>query len=452
MAVRNRIDPRGLLANEDAEAAVLGSILMDAGALVIARQHLQASDFWLPDHAAIYQAMCEIFDDGHAIDAVMLGNYLSMRGQGRQADKLAGLVAGTPTSIYVESYARIVQELATRRELLRYGARVTELAANEDIDGPDVLGAVMTEMRGVLDRQRVTMQHIAQPASDLQEFIADRVAHPGTVWGLPSSIPALTNLTGGFTPGVVVIGGRPSHGKTAFALQEAEHLAMRGYPVAIFSLETTVQSLMLRMACRRAHVPSQAVRTGRISHDQERELYAALAGLTGLPIYISYNAAPTVAEIYAEVSRLKMQHDLKAVFVDYLQLIDRPKANSTNDAIAAISRSLKVLAIEQGLVLYVVSQLNRAVESRDGNVPTLADLRDSGAIEQDADAVLFVHSPERVALQKGIKPDQVPDEVKGRVRLILAKQKEGPLGDMMVRFIAEWGEFADIAAGEEPPY
>lgn len=441
----NRIDPQGVLANQDAEQAVLGSILIDANALLLARKHLRPEDFWHPDHGAIFSAMCAMYDESHTVDVITLANYLEMHGGKAAGAQLTNLVLQTPTSVYVESYAQVVRELATRRQLLGYSAKVAALASNEDMDGSAVLGQVMTDLREVLERERTAMQHVSTAMDDLEADLTDLVAHPGQMRGLPSSIPTLNHLVGGFEPGVCVIGGRPSHGKTAFALQEMALLATRGHPVAMFSLETTTRAVARRLACKWAKVPYTHAKTGQLSDVELNNLYMAMAQIMSLPMYLSYNPAPTTAEIYAEASRLKMQHGLKAIFIDFIQLIRPPKASNANEALAAVSREIKVMALELDVVVFALSQLSRAVDRRDGHRPKLSDLRDSGAIEQDADYVLFVHNEEKVLRENGAEDVDIPEDVRGRAFLLLDKQKDGPTGQAAPMFIPEYGEFREVA-------
>lgn len=437
-----------MLANREAEEAVLGSILLDASALALVRPLLEPGDFSSAYLGSVYRAMLELADEHQPIDAVTLANRIWAKG-GDPAP-LATLVNSTPTAFHAAHYAGIVSELAMRRRLIEMSARIAELAADESREREEVLGQAMSLFRAIADRGQsdiITSNVVAEEFGDaLQRW----VANAGEVWGFPTGLRDLDALTGGLERELVIVAGRPSHGKSALMLQVARTLAEHGHGVLFFSLEMSVQSLMMRLACLITRIDSALVRSGRLSSEDEARIYNALAHISQLPLYWYAKGAPSASEIATQVARARMQHDIDAVVVDYLQLMSSGggRRENRNLELGEITRALANLAHEEGLLVLAGSQLNRSIESRDVKLPRLADLRESGNIEQDADKVLFVHRPE-LQFRQEMRP--VPPEVAGRALLILAKNRNGPanVGLKDVVFREQWGEFLDAARDEQ---
>jgi len=285
----------------------------------------------------------------------------------------------------------------------------------------------------------------AEAVADFADVVADWIDNPRDVWGIPTGLIELDELTGGLEREFVLVAGRPSHGKSALGLQLAYYMASHGHGVAFFSLEMSVQSLLMRLTCNLCKIDSNDLRRGRITSEQARQVYEAQAHLAELPIYWSYNASPTAAEIAAEVARLKLSHSVDVVVVDFIQLMaTSERMENRNLEVGANARRLQQLSRAENVLLLAMSQLSRAVESRDVKIPQLSDLRDSGELEQAADKVLFVHREELVYRQR---MESVPVDKQNRVTMILAKNRNGRagVGTRQMLFFEKWGLFADPA-------
>lgn len=430
-----------MLANREAEEAVIGALILDPSALALIRPTLDVGDFSSAYLGDVYRIICELADERVAIDWLTVSDRIVR--SGGKPEPVLDAVRATPTALHVGHYAHIVSELAMRRRLLDASARIAQIAADESKSRDEVLGQVFGLVRGVADHHAQSVMTSAEVASEFGDKIQQWVANPGKVWGLPTGLARLDAMMGGLDREFVIVAGRPSHGKSAFMLQIAQHVAMLGHGVVFFSLEMSAQAMMNRLACLRTRIDSSAIRTGRLTNEQERAIYEALARIAQLPLFWHVGGALTAGEIVSEVSRLRMQHDISAVVVDYLQLMSPgDRRENRNLELGEISRQLANLAHEENLLVIAGSQLNRAIESRDVKIPRLADLRESGNIEQDADKVLFVHRPE---LQYKQEMRAVPPELEGRAMIILAKNRNGPanIGLRDVRFYEQWGEFAD---------
>jgi len=432
-----RVPPQSL----DAEQSVLGGILLDNTALDRLVEVLQAEDFYREAHRKVFRGMQRLSDRSEPVDLITLSEEL--RGRGELADVggaafLAELAERVPTAANILQYARIVRDKAILRGLI---ATATGIAARGYDAGQDVKELVERaeqEIFAISDREvRPAFVRIDALLGDAFRKI-DRLHDQQTsVTGVPTGFADLDKLTAGLQPSdLVIVGGRPSMGKTAFCLNIAEHAALRGdCGVAVFSLEMSKEQLAMRMLCSEARVDLARVRTGHLTDREFRELAEAAARLSYAPVYVDDTPAMSVLELRAKARRLHRDPaaKLKLIVVDYLQLMRSSEGkDSREQEISEISRSLKALAKELNVPVMALSQLNRQVESRDRGKPRLADLRESGAIEQDADVIMFIYR-EEVYVEDTDK--------QGVAEIIVAKQRNGPIGSVELTFLREYTRF-----------
>ena len=419
---------------------MLGSLLTDPDAIKLVKAVLAPDDFSDRYHESVYQAMLAIDEQGLALDVLTVSDAITARG-GNSAP-LLDMINATPTSVHVMHYAKIVAELAERRRGMEAAAQIAQLMADESLDMPEIRAQSYNRLRAVSDRRDGAVQNSADAALAFSDDLDRWVESPRDTWGFSTGLRDLDKLTGGLEREMVIIGGRPSHGKTALMTQIAYHIAKGGAGVVFFSLEMPVKAMIYRLACFITGMDSMRVRRGELQEGEQSALYGALAQIGKLPIYWSDRGAITVPEMGAEVAKLAVRQNISAVVVDYIQLVNGGRRDNRNLELGEISRGLHLLCREQGVLMLVGSQLNRAVEGRDEQVPRLADLRESGNIEQDADKVIFVHRPE-LRYRAEMKP--VPPDLQGKAQLILAKNRNGIAGvglrDMV--FIERCYKFAD---------
>jgi len=434
---RDKIPPQ----NIEAEQSVLGAILLDNDALHEAVEVLQPDDFYRDAHRKIYQAMTELYTRNEPVDLITLNNYL--KGKGDLDDVggvqyLSSLASFVPTSANVKYHSRIVREKALVRNLLH---SVTDIAKNvydNDLDTDELIDYAEKKIFDLSDKKiKTSFFTMKELISDTFVTIERLYDKKESITGIPSGFKDMDELTTGFQKGdLIIIGGRPGMGKTAFCLNISQHvgIAMKE-PVAIFSLEMAKEQLVMRMLCSEAKVDSNKVRKGFINkRDDWNKLTNAAGKLAESLIFIDDSSGLSVLEMRAKARRLKQQHGLSLVIVDYLQLMrGRGKFERREQEIAEISRSLKALAKELQVPVIALSQLNRGVETRGGNKnPTLADLRESGAIEQDADVIIFLYRDTK---------DEM--EGKGKVIVDIAKQRNGPTDKITLTFLDYCTRFVD---------
>jgi replicative DNA helicase len=438
-----RVPPQAV----DVEMAVLGAMLLDKEAISKALEILDETAFYKPAHTKLFQGMVALFERNEAVDSITLVEELRRRGC---LDEIGGplyiseLTMRVTSSANVEYHAKIVLEKALLRNLINASTEVTSRAFNDTEDALDLLDNAeqmifqISEKR--MKRTFVSMRDAVFTTMEMLESIHGK--HSG-VTGVPSGFSALDNLTGGFQPSdLVIVAGRPSMGKTALVLSLARNAAIdHNVPIGFFSLEMAAQQLVLRLICAEARVNAHSVRTGRLPEDQWRQLSTRIGKLHAAKIFIDDTPALGILELRAKARRLKVEHNIGMVIIDYLQLMQGPKsAQSREQEISIISRSLKALAKELNIPVVALSQLNRAVEATKDKRPTLANLRESGAIEQDADVVLFVHRPEMYDI-----PQEAGKSTEGLAEIIIGKQRNGPTGDIELSFIKEYARFENRA-------
>lgn len=406
----------------DAERAVLGAILLDNDALELA--DLRPEQFFRQAHQRLYRAMVELRRKGLAIDEVTLIEAMTASGELDTvggSTYIAGITDGLTRSTNVPSYAKTVRRLATQRAIIHVSRALEKQAHDRDADENELIDFAESQLTAIAVQQQTDLVGGGQLASEAVKWLEDNAARAqlGRMSGVTSGLRDLDNLTDGFQPGTLnVIGARPSQGKTALALQFA---LSAGGPVAFFSLEMKRASLSARALAWLAKVDGWALKRGRLSDREYARLSSALDDLANSGLAIDDASEANVWQLRSKCRRYKAQHGLAMVVVDYLQLLTPPKdkrgQRNREQDVAAMSRSLKALAKDLHVPVLMLAQLNRAAEGRGDAPPKLSDLRESGAIEQDADVVIFLHRP-------GGK--SVKDE--GEALLILAKHREGPTG------------------------
>jgi len=426
----------------DAERSVLGAILLENTAINRAQEILRDTDFYRDPHRRIFKVMGTLSERATAIDPVTVKEELTKSGELEAVGGpayIASLLDGVPHSSNVEHYAKIVKEKAVLRALIEAGGRIVTSAyeASQEVDeildqserlvfqiAQDQMRAGFVPMRAIADQSLKTIERLSE--------------HRELVTGLPTGFPTLNELTSGLQPSdLVIVAARPGMGKTSFALNIAQHAAREGRHVGLFSLEMSREQIFLRMLTGQARVDAHRLRTGRLGREEWQRLTAAFGELASMPISIDDTAGTGVMEMRAKSRRLKMEQGLDLLIVDYLQLMrSRGRFENRNQEITEISRSLKELAKELRLPVMALSQLSRAPEQRGGDRrPQLSDLRESGAIEQDADLVLFIYREEVY------KPTE---ENRGRAQIIIAKQRNGPIGTFDLAFLREYTRFEEL--------
>lgn len=426
----------------EAERAVLGSLLLDPASFDLAADLLGESDFARSAHRTIFGAMHRLVDRDDPLDNLTLSDELQRAGQLEAvggAAYLAELIQDTPSAANLRAHCRIVREQAQRRRLIQIGATLQLQAQDPERSVADV---VETAERELLAVQQGTRTGNDTP---IGEIVIERLArlqeiqrNPAMITGVPTGFPELDTLLGGLHAGnLVIIGARPSMGKTSLALNIAAHLAFeQGLPVLIFSLEMSKEELADRLLSATASVSLHDLRTARVKQDGWWRLTEAGQRLHDAPLTIDDTGSVTVAQIRSRARRQKAKHGLALVIVDYLQLLTGQRAESRQQEVSDLSRSLKQLAKELEVPILVLSQLNRELERRENKKPILADLRESGAIEQDADVVMFLYRDE-------IYNEDSPD--RGIAEVLVRKHRNGPVGERRLHFLEQFTRFESKA-------
>jgi replicative DNA helicase len=430
--------------NLEAERSVLGAILLDNNALNSALENLRPEDFFLDQHRRLFTQMIALSEHQQAIDLVTLTEELHRHGEleaAGGAPYLASLVDGMPRVSNVEHYARIVKEKALLRNLIHATHKIQQHAFEGEEGADAILDNAESSIFALAeDRVRAGLIPVKEIVRDNFERLEKIFREGKSVTGLATGYTELDKLTSGLQPSeLLILAARPSQGKTALALNLAENIGIRaGLPVAIFSLEMSKESLLQRFVSTVAQVDAHKFRTGHLSREDWRRMTEALGTISSAPIWIDDAGSNSVLEIGAKARRLKRDRGLSLLIVDYLQLITvRGRFNNRQEEVASISRSLKGLAKELRVPVLVLSQLTRAPE-REERGPQLSDLRESGAIEQDADVVMFIYRPHF------FKPGAQPDE-REQTELIIAKQRNGPTDKVRFVFRSRLTRFEEAA-------
>jgi replicative DNA helicase len=429
-----RIPPQSL----EAEQSVLGSMLIERQAIMAAIGILGPTDFYRESHRVIYETMVKLADRGEGVDIITVSEALREQGKLEAVggmEYITSLANLVPTAANIEHYARIVQERSLQRALIQAATEVVGRAYGYKDDIETLLDEA-EQLIFTISQRRATQgfSSIKTVLMETLTHIEQLVAQKGSALGVASGFADLDRLTSGFQRSdLIVLAARPSMGKTALSLNIARHAAVSAkVPVAIFSLEMAREQLAQRLLCCEAAIDSQRLRTGNLDDNDWKRLSIALGRLGEAPIYIDDTPSISVLELRAKSRRIQSQYGLGFIIVDYLQLMQsRGRAENRQQEISEISRSLKALARELSLPVLACSQLSRAVEQRTDRKPLLSDLRESGAIEQDADVVVFLHqSPETP------EPDVLD--------VIVAKQRNGPTGTVRLYFAREYQKFENL--------
>jgi len=442
--------------SEDAERAVLAAMLLSSDAIVTAAEFVTEDMFYREGHRRLFRAMLTVHGGGAVVDPLTLANELEQRGDLTAAggkEYIGGLLDEVPTAANVEHHCRIVREKALRRRLIETATALVREGHESPADAAELLDLAEHKILELNDsRGSEGFVKIKSLLWSAMERIEQLRTAGGSLTGVPSGFKDLDQMTLGFQPSdLVIVAARPSMGKTAFVLNIAQYAAIEGgVPTAIFSLEMSTESLLLRMLASEGYVDAQRLRSGALTAQDASNLAKAAALLGQAPVWIDDTPGLSVLELRSRARRLKTQADIGLIIVDYLQLVSGPaNSESRQQEVSMISRSLKALAKELKVPVLALSQLSRASEQRGGEnrKPQLSDLRDSGAIEQDADVVLFIYRPEmnERPYDEAGNPRMVPGmadvPLDGYAEVIVGKQRNGPTGYVKLHFRKQHSRF-----------
>ncbi|HZI51408.1 MAG TPA: replicative DNA helicase [Terriglobia bacterium] len=437
---------RSLPSNVDAERSLLGSILVNNENYYRIVEFLRPEDFYLDSHRVIFRHMTGLMENARAIDLITLQDEL-LRNSSLESSGgigyLSGLLDGIPHLVNIEHYISIVRDKALLRQMINSASKMIA----ECFDQAEAADVILDQAEQALfnlseRRTKSGFVSIGEMEEDAQKLLTKLYEDKEMITGVPTGFTDLDRMTSGFQPGdLVILAARPSMGKTSLVLNVAEHVALkRSLPVGIFSLEMSKQQLLMRFLCAESMVDAHKVRTGYIGKDDFRQLIDALGVVARAPLFIDDSSSLTIMEMRAKARRLKAEHGLSLLIVDYLQLMSGyGRVENRVQEISGISRGLKGLAKELEVPIIALSQLSRAPEQRQGDHrPQLSDLRESGSIEQDADVVLFIYREEVY------KRDEDND---GKADLIISKQRNGPIGTVKLAFLKQYTKFENLLEG-----
>jgi replicative DNA helicase len=437
--MEGRLPPHNL----EAEVATLGAILLDAPAVTRVVDYLRPGDFYRQAHGRIFESILHLWDRGESIDLITLTNELQTAGH---LDRVGGaayissLTTAVPTSANVEYYAQIVQQTSLRRRLITLAAEITESCFDDTIPTRQVIEEAE---RRIFELAETNQTQGFQAAKEVVKRTVDAIEklyhNQDDYTGIPSGFHALDNMTSGFQNSeFIVIGARPSVGKTALALSMAANIAIgRKIPVGIFTLEMSDMALMQRLIASEARIASQVIRTGMLRTSDFANLTNAASRIYDAPMWISDTPGMRLLDLRAQARRMVGQHGVRIIIIDYLTLITNENAElARHEQIADISRSLKSLARELEIPVVALSQVSRDTE---GKRPMLSNIRESGSIEQDADVVLFLHRDRNLEKETTEAVNVIETE------LIVAKQRNGPVGTIQIAFVPRYTKFENLA-------
>jgi len=433
--------------NVEAEQSVLGAMLLDRDAIARATDIVSAADFYRDAHRVIFEAILRLFDRSEPVDLITVTEELRRASQLEAVDGvtyLTTLANGVPTAANVEYYARIVSEKSLLRRLISAATAIAGRAFESREDTDIILDQAEQAIFAISQHFKTAgFQSLKDILVRAFEHVEQLYENKGSAIGVPTGFAELDELTSGLQPSeLVVLAARPSMGKTTLALNVACHAAVgQRIPIALFSLEMAGEQVALRMLCGEARVPSHRLRTGFLRDEDWPRLSEALGRLSEAPIYVDDTPNIGVMELRARARRLHAEHRIGLVVIDYLQLMHaHRRVENRQQEISEITRALKALARELNVPVLALSQLSRAVEQREKRRPQLSDLRESGAIEQDADVVAFIY----------FDPD-APAEKRDLAEIIVAKQRNGPTGSVNLTFLRDHGRFHAPEMARVPP-
>jgi len=431
--------------NIEAEQSILGGILLDNEVFHRVLEVLNEDDFYHAAHRKVFLSMIELYENNEPVDLITLTNALKNKNQLdeiRGVSYLTSLVDSIPTTANISYYAKIVKEKSILRRLINKTAEIASMSYDSTGDVDEVLDQAERAIFEISENKiKPSFYSIKEMIKHSFKTIERLYEKKELITGVPTGFEGIDRFTSGFQlSDLVIIAGRPSMGKTSFALNIAQYAAIEAsVPVGIFSLEMSKEQLSLRMLCSEAKVDAQRLRTGFLSESDWPKLTRAVGSLSEAPIFVDDTPALSILEMRAKARRLKSEKGLGLIIVDYLQLMrGRVNVERREQEISEISRSLKALAKELNLPVVALSQLNRRVEERHDKRPQLADLRESGAIEQDADVIIFIYRDE-------IYNKSEDNENKGTAEIIIGKQRNGPIGMTKLAFIDKFATFENLA-------
>ncbi|HJZ39266.1 MAG TPA: replicative DNA helicase [Bacteroidales bacterium] len=433
----------------DLEEAVLGAVMLEKDAILQVIDLLRPESFYKDEHQKIYQAISDLTSANKAIDLLTVTEELRKK---KQLDEIGGpvyitqLTSRVASAAHVEFHARIVAQKFIQRELIRVSSEIQNRAFDESTDVDDLLDFSEAELfniaQGNIKKESQKVNVLIKEAILQIEEASKRA---DSLIGIPSGFTKLDRLTNGWqNSDLVIVAARPSMGKTALVLTMARNMAVEhNRTVALFSLEMSSMQLVNRLIVSETELPSNRIRNGKLADFEWEQLDYKIKKLVDAPIFIDDTPAISVFELRAKARRLKRQHNIDILIIDYLQLMTGTPDTRGNreQEVSTISRALKSIAKELNIPVIALSQLNRSVEIRSGTKrPQLSDLRESGAIEQDADMVMFIHRPEKY----GLMEDENGNSLRGLAEIILAKHRNGPIGDLFLKFKDEFAKFAEL--------
>ena len=429
--------------NHEAEQSVIGAIFLEPQALITVAEIVNPEDFYRIAHQKIFDTMINLSDHGKAIDVVTVTEELSAKKELEDVgglSYLAEIANAVPTAANVVHYARIVEEKALLRRLIRVATTIVEDGFTREDEVEELLAEAEKKMMEVSSRKNAgDFTHIKDVLVKTYDNIELLHTRKGDVTGVPTGFRDLDKITAGFQRNdLIIVAARPSVGKTAFALNVAQNVATKtDENVAIFSLEMGAEQLVMRMLCAEGNIDAQVLRTGALQTEDWRKLTMAMGSLSNAGIFIDDTPGIRVNDIRAKCRRLKQEYGLGMIMIDYLQLIQGPGRSGENrqQEVSDISRSLKGLARELEVPVIALSQLSRGVEQRQDKRPMMSDLRESGSIEQDADIVSFLYREDYYDKET---------EDQNMIEIIIAKQRNGPTGTVKLAFVKEYNKFGTI--------
>jgi replicative DNA helicase len=430
-----RIPPHSL----EAEQSVIGSMIMDREAISIAIEHIDQHDFYHPDLKLVFNSIVDLYSKNNPVDLVTLQNGLKKEDSLERiggVEYLSKLAMSVPTSAHIKNYASIVKEKSVLRRLIKTGQDIISDSYESKDELEIILNSAEEKIFNIMqNRKTEEFSHVRDLINPTLNKIVSAHENGDSVTGISSGFIDLDTKTAGLQPAdMILVAARPSMGKTAFALNIAQHAAVKGkISTAIFSLEMSKEQLVNRMLCSESMVDAQKVRTGSLEDEEWSNLLSGAAILNDSPIYIDDTPGITVGEVRAKCRKLKLEHGLDLIMIDYIQLMSgNGNGESRQQEISEISRSLKGLAREMNAPVIALSQLSRACEQRADHRPMLSDLRESGAIEQDADVVMFLYRDEYY---------DKDSDAKGMAECIIAKQRNGPTGTVELAWFGQYTKF-----------
>lgn len=440
------IQPQAL----DIERAVLGALMIDKDAFTVVSEMLRPDTFYEPRNQKVYNAIQTLNMAEHPVDIMTVTEQLRRTGELEsigEAPYIVELSANVASSAHIEYHARILQQKYLARQLISFASMIETGAFDETVD----VDELMQKAEGSLFE--LSQRNMAQDYTQIDpilkqahEVLLKAANNKGGLTGVPTGYTKLDEITAGWQPSdLVIIAGRPAMGKTSFALSIAKNIAIdQRKPIAFFSLEMNNVQLINRLISNVCELPGSKILSGQLAPDEWERFDIGLPKMQGAPLYIDDTPGLSVFELRTKARRLKREHDIQLLMIDYLQLMNANgmRFNSRQEEVSTISRSLKGLAKELDIPILALSQLNRATEQREGlegKRPQLSDLRESGAIEQDADMVLFVHRPEYYHILQ----DKEGNDLRGRAQIIIAKHRKGATGDVLLDFKGEFTRFSN---------